>query len=91
MKRALGIGAVVVVGVLVIADPEAMLRFITGLIGLAVVVGLYFLPTIVAQTRHVPNVGSIAIINTFLGWTLVGWVVSLAMAARSVPPTMDTA
>jgi Superinfection immunity protein len=48
-------------------------------------VGLYFLPTIVAASRKVPNVGSIAVINVFLGWTLVGWVVALAMAARTVP------
>jgi hypothetical protein len=43
----------------------------------------YFLPTIVARSRKVPNQGSVAVINTFLGWTFVGWVVALAMAARS--------
>jgi hypothetical protein len=31
----------------------------------------------------VPNLGSVAVINTFLGWTFIGWVVALAMAARS--------
>ncbi|MGI9079987.1 MAG: superinfection immunity protein [Acidimicrobiales bacterium] len=50
-----------------------------------VVVGLYFIPTIVAVVRKVPNVGSIVVINVFLGWTLIGWVVALAMAARSAP------
>jgi hypothetical protein len=45
--------------------------------------GAYFLPTIVARSRRVPNLGSVAVINTFLGWTFVGWVVALAMAARS--------
>jgi hypothetical protein len=29
---------------------------------------------------------TIAVINVFLGWTVIGWVVALAMAARSVPP-----
>lgn len=52
-----------------------------GLIGLSV----YFLPSIVGQARHVPNVGSIVVINLFLGWTVLGWVIALAMAARSVP------
>jgi T4 superinfection immunity protein len=47
--------------------------------------GLYFIPLIVAVVRKVPNVGSIGVINFFLGWTLVGWVVALAMAARSAP------
>jgi len=47
--------------------------------------GLYFLPTIVGQSRKVANVGSILVINLFLGWTVIGWVVALAMAARTVP------
>lgn len=48
---------------------------------------LYFVPLIVAMLRHVPNVGSVAVINLFLGWTVIGWVVALAMAARSRPAT----
>lgn len=56
-----------------------------GLIGLLVLFSLYFTPTIVAVVRSVPNVGSVIVINVFLGWTFVGWVVALAMAARSTP------
>jgi hypothetical protein len=41
---------------------------------------LYMLPTIVAAGRGLVNAGSIAVINIFLGWTLVGWTVALAMA-----------
>ena len=47
---------------------------------------VYFLPTIVAVDRHVPNTGAVFVINLLLGWTLLGWVVALAMAARTVPP-----
>lgn len=47
--------------------------------------GLYFLPTIVATARKVPNAGSVIVVNLLLGWLLVPWVVALAMAARSVP------
>jgi hypothetical protein len=47
------------------------------------VLGLYLIPTIVAVIRKVPNMGSVIVINLLLGWTLVGWVVALAMAARS--------
>ncbi len=43
---------------------------------------LYLLPLIVALSRKVPNVGSIVIINIFLGWTFIGWIVALAMAFR---------
>ena len=56
-----------------------------GLVLIAVGIAFYFLPSIVAGARHVPNVGSVVILNFFLGWTLIGWVVALAMAARSVP------
>ncbi|MEV7401744.1 superinfection immunity protein [Streptomyces sp. NPDC091267] len=43
----------------------------------------YFVPTVVALTRGVPNKGSVIVINLLLGWTVVGWIVALAMAARS--------
>lgn len=62
---------------LVAAKPDIAL-----LIGVALV---YLLPTLVGWSRHVQNVGSVAVINVFLGWTLIGWVVALAMAARTVP------
>jgi hypothetical protein len=58
-----------------------------GLVGLIVLrVGaiLYFVPTIVAATRKVRNLGSVIVINLFLGWTFIGWIVALAMAARTV-------
>lgn len=57
-----------------------------GFVILVLGVALYFVPTIVAKDRKVPNFGSVAVINIFLGWTLVGWVIALAMAVRSVPP-----
>ena len=46
----------------------------------------YFAPSIIALMRKVPSQGSVVVVNVFLGWTLIGWVVALAMAARSVPP-----
>lgn len=54
-------------------------------IGILILIALYFLPTIVATSRKVVNLGSIVVINLFLGWTLVGWVVALAMAVRTKP------
>lgn len=52
------------------------------LISLAAIIG-YFIPTIVAWVRHVPHRGSVTVVNVFLGWTVIGWVVALAMACRS--------
>jgi hypothetical protein len=43
----------------------------------------YWIPTAVAFFRGVPNKASVLVINLFLGWTIIGWVVALAMAVRS--------
>lgn len=55
-------------------------------IGILFLACFYFIPIIVGAIRKVPNLGSVIVINLFLGWTLIGWVVALAMAARTVPP-----
>lgn len=49
-------------------------------IAAAFVIGslIYFLPSIVAANRK--NNGGVLVINLFLGWTLIGWVVALAWA-----------
>lgn len=44
-------------------------------------VALYFLPCIVGTARKVKAGNGITIVNLFLGWTFVGWVVALAWAA----------
>lgn len=58
---------------------------LTGLVVLGVVLFIYLLPWFVAEQRGHPNAGSIAVINIFLGWTFVGWVVALAMACSGIP------
>jgi hypothetical protein len=50
------------------------------------ILALYFTPLIIAAARKLPNTGSVAVINILLGWTLVGWIVALAMAAGSGQP-----
>jgi len=52
----------------------------------AVSVAMYLLPVLIGWARHVPDLGSVAVIDVLLGWTLVGWVVALALALRSVTP-----
>lgn len=37
----------------------------------------YFLPTIMASSRDHNNTAAIFILNLFLGWTFVGWVIAL--------------
>ena len=43
----------------------------------------YLLPWAIAATRNRNNVGATAMINLFLGWSLIGWVVALVMACGS--------
>jgi T4 superinfection immunity protein len=42
---------------------------------------MYFLPIFVAYGRGKVNAGGVVIVNVFLGWTVLGWIVALAMAA----------
>ncbi|MDA8072717.1 MAG: superinfection immunity protein [Actinomycetota bacterium] len=62
---------------------------VASLVAVFVVVGLYFLPTIVGSARHVVHIGSVFAVNLLLGWTLIGWAVALAMALRTNPPYLE--
>jgi Superinfection immunity protein len=44
---------------------------------------MYFLPTIVAVCRRAKGDCGVLVINVFLGWTFIGWVVALAWAVSS--------
>jgi hypothetical protein len=55
----------------------------------AAAVPLYCLPMIIAHRRSAPDRGSVTVINVFLGWTYVGWVAALALAARDRRPRTD--
>jgi len=46
-------------------------------------VGVYFLPTIVAVARHKTNVLGIFLVNFFLGWSVIGWIVALVWAVST--------
>ena len=48
-------------------------------------IAMYFLPAIIAAARHTHNATGILLLNIFLGWTVVGWVVALLMAICSAP------
>lgn len=51
-----------------------------GLLVLAVLVALYFLPLIIAALRNMPNAVAISVLNLVAGWTFVGWIVALVWA-----------
>ena len=49
-------------------------------------IGLYFLPTVLAFHRGKRNSVPILLINFFFGWTLLGWVATLAWALAYEEP-----
>jgi hypothetical protein len=46
---------------------------------------IHFLPTIIAALRQSRSVVGIFLVNLFLGWTVIGWIVALVWALRSEP------
>ena len=51
----------------------------------------YLIPTFIAFARKVPSTASIAVINIFLGWSIIGFVVALVWAFKNydyVPPSL---
>ena len=57
-----------------------------GLIVVVIALAIYFLPWWIAHSRHKRNTASIAVLNCFLGWTAIGWVVALIWAMAYEPP-----
>ena len=49
-----------------------------GLFFSIVILALYFLPSMIAYNRKVKSIGSLVVVNIFLGWTFIGWVVALS-------------
>jgi hypothetical protein len=54
---------------------------------LVLLLGIYFLPWIVALARNAPRTTAIFVLNLLLGWTLIGWVIALVWAFAEMPRT----
>jgi hypothetical protein len=50
-----------------------------------VAVAIYWIPTAVAAVRRAQGTAQVVVVNLFLGWTGIGWVVALVMALRPAP------
>lgn len=59
--------------------------------GIIFIPALYMLPTIEASLRKSNNLGAIAALNFFLGWSLLGWVAALIWAFKNPSPVVITA
>ena len=51
------------------------------LLVIVLIFAVYFLPTLVAVLRQHKNRIAIFLLNLFLGWSVLGWVVSLVWSA----------
>jgi len=49
---------------------------------------MYFLPTILAFARNKRDTAAILLLNLFLGWTMIGWVVALVWAVKTDVPVV---
>ena len=56
------------------------MEFILGMIIIVGAVFFYFLPAIVAGARGAKNTLGITLLNLFLGWMGLGWVIALIWA-----------
>jgi hypothetical protein len=56
----------------------------------AVLTLFYMLPWAVAATRGRSNQAAIALINLFVGWTVIGWIVAMVMACQAHQPVAAT-
>lgn len=47
----------------------------------------YFAPTLIVASRNIPQAAPVAIIDLFLGWTCIGWIVALAISLVGTGPS----
>lgn len=47
---------------------------------------MYFLPSIIALAKSKRDTLAIFLLNLFLGWSVIGWIVALVWAAKSDVP-----
>jgi hypothetical protein len=47
---------------------------------------MYFLPSIIALAKSKRDLLAIFLLNFFLGWSVIGWIVALVWAAKSDVP-----
>ncbi len=52
-----------------------------GVIAVIVLFSCYFMPAIIALLRDKCGAGGVVLVNFFLGWTVIGWLLALVWAS----------
>jgi hypothetical protein len=47
---------------------------------------MYFLPSIIALARNKRDIAAIVLLNFFLGWSVIGWIIALVWAVKTDVP-----
>jgi RsiW-degrading membrane proteinase PrsW (M82 family) len=64
----------------------SMLAILFWTVGGAIALLLYFLPSIIVLARRADGMAvAVIVLNLFLGWTFLGWVVCLALSVAGSP------
>lgn len=67
-------------------SPDDDSNMIIGLIGIGVIIAIYFIPSIVAYQRQHHSAAAILVLNFFLGGTIIGWIIALIWSLTAVRP-----
>ena len=68
-----------------IAEVSSGINGVSMFLLLVLVIGLAFLPSMIAIFRGHHNALGVVILNVFLGWTYIGWVIALIWACIHIP------
>jgi len=64
---------------------DALIKFALILLMLGALGAIYFLPAINAYIQKHRNWEAIFVLNLFLGWTILGWIIALVWSALKPP------
>lgn len=79
------VSGIIVINALFAPNPSMFSSTVAGILLIAAMAFLYFLPTIVGHKKS--NARAIFFLNLFLGWTAIGWIVAMIWGlTRDVPP-----
>jgi Superinfection immunity protein len=67
-----------------------LIAVLATLVLILLVLGLYWLPSILGWYRHRPDLFTVVVVNALLGWTMVGWVIALSRALRTTRTHLAT-
>jgi cytochrome c biogenesis protein CcdA len=75
-----------------VANPEALFAIIAGFgfIAFLLLPLLYFIPAIISAARNHTNNVAILLLNIFLGWTMIAWLVILIWSIAGKPRKSTT-